>query len=79
VERAYLASTRVLSAALLVLGLAMIVIALAGGGGALALGVVLGTLVALLGAGRLYLARPRRRAGPPDSGEAADRARGRAR
>jgi hypothetical protein len=79
VERAYLASTRVLSAALLVLGVAMVVIALAGGGGALALGVVLGTLVALVGAGRLYLARPRPRAGPPDSGEAADRARGRAR
>ena len=78
-ERAYLASTRVLSAALLVLGVAMIVIALAGGGGAFALGVVLGTLVALLGAGRLYLARPRPRAGSPDSGEAADRTRGRAR
>jgi hypothetical protein len=59
VERAYLASTRVLSAVLIVLGLAMIVTALAGGGGALALGVVFGTLLALLGAGRLYLARGR--------------------
>jgi hypothetical protein len=59
VERAYLASTRVLSSVLIVLGLAMVVMALAGGGGALALGVVLGTLLALLGAGRLYLARDR--------------------
>jgi hypothetical protein len=79
VERAYLASTRVLSAVLIVLGLAMIVMALVGGGGALALGVVLGTLLALLGAGRLYLARPRADTGPPDRGEAAEDARGRAR
>ena len=42
---------------LLLLGLAMIVSALARGGGALALGVVLGTLLALLGAGRLWLMR----------------------
>ena len=60
-ERAYLASTRVLSAVLIVLGLAMVVMALGGGGGPLALGVVLGTLLALLGAGRLYLARGRAR------------------
>jgi hypothetical protein len=73
VERAYLASTRVLSAALLVLGVVMVVVALVGGGGALALGVVLGTLLALIGAGRLYLARSRR----ADGGEAADDARGR--
>ncbi len=33
----------------------MVVAALAGGGGVTALGVVLGTLIALLGAGRLYL------------------------
>ena len=39
------------------LGVAMIVSALARGGGALALGVVLGTVLALLGAGRLWLAR----------------------
>jgi hypothetical protein len=79
VERAYLASTRVLSAMLLVLGVALVVVALAGGGGPLALGVVLGTMLALVGAGRLYLARSRPRAGGPDSGEAADSARGRAR
>jgi hypothetical protein len=59
VQRAYLASTRALSAALLLLGVVMVVSALARGGGALALGVVLGTLLALLGAGRLWLARGR--------------------
>ena len=36
---------------------AMVISALARGGGALALGVLLGTLLALLGAGRLWLAR----------------------
>jgi multisubunit Na+/H+ antiporter MnhB subunit len=57
VRRAYTTSTRVMSALLMVLGLAMVVSALARGGGALALGVVLGTMLALLGAGRLWLAR----------------------
>jgi hypothetical protein len=47
----------VLSGLLLIVGLAMVVSALARGGGALALGVVLGTMLALLGAGRLWLAR----------------------
>jgi hypothetical protein len=56
-RRAYATSTRVLSSLLMVIGLAMIVSALARGGGALALGVVLGTMLALLGAGRLWLAR----------------------
>lgn len=56
---AYGVSTRVLSALLLVIGVAMVVSALARGGGALALGVVLGTLLALLGAGRLWLASAR--------------------
>ena len=50
-------STRLMSGLLLVIGVAMIVSALAGGGGALALGVVLGTMLALLGAGRLWLMR----------------------
>jgi hypothetical protein len=59
VRRAYVTSTRVLSGLLMLVGLAMIVSALARGGGALALGVVLGTLLALLGAGRLWLARGR--------------------
>jgi len=57
VERAYLASTRVLSATMIVLGVAMVVSALARGGSPLALGVVLGIPLALLGAGRLWLAR----------------------
>jgi hypothetical protein len=57
VKSAYLASTRVLSVLLVLLGIAMVVSALARGGGALAFGVVLGTAFALLGAGRLWLAR----------------------
>jgi hypothetical protein len=57
VQRAYLASTRALSAALLLLGLAMIASTLVRGGGPLALGVILGVMLALLGAGRLWLAR----------------------
>jgi hypothetical protein len=56
VERAYRQSTRALAVALLVLGIAMVVSSLARGGGALALGVVLGVAFALLGAARLYLA-----------------------
>jgi hypothetical protein len=57
VQRAYLASTRVLSALLLLLGVAMVVSALARGGSPLALGVVLGVPLALVGAARLWLAR----------------------
>jgi hypothetical protein len=61
VQRAYLLSTRVLSALLVLVGIAMVVSALARGGGALAVGVVLGTLLALLGAGRLLLGRTKGR------------------
>ena len=57
-DRAYLASTRVLNALLVLVGLGLLVTALARGGGALAVGVVVGVLFALLGAGRLWLARP---------------------
>lgn len=53
---AYGASTRVLGALLVIIGIAMVVSALARGGGPLALGVVLGTMLALLGAGRIWLA-----------------------
>lgn len=56
VNRAYNASTRVLSAVLLVVGIAMVVLALARGGGPLALGAIVGTMFTLLGAGRLWLA-----------------------
>jgi hypothetical protein len=61
VQRAYLASTRALSALLVVVGVAMIVSALLGGGGALALGVILGAMFVLLGAGRLWIAHGGRR------------------
>jgi multisubunit Na+/H+ antiporter MnhB subunit len=57
VRRAYVTSTRLLSGIIMLLGVTMVISALARGGGALALGVVLGTLLALLGAGRLWLAR----------------------
>ena len=54
---AYTTSTRVLSAVLMLVGIAMVVSALARGGGPLAFGVVLGTMLALIGGGRLWLAR----------------------
>ena len=50
-------STVVLSSVLLTLGLAMIVVALAAGGGPLAKGVLLGALFVLAGGGRLWVAR----------------------
>lgn len=50
-------ATLVLSAALLGLGLAMVVTTLARGGGPFAYGVVLGTLFAVAGALRLWVAR----------------------
>ena len=56
-NRAYATSTRVLSGIIMLLGVTMVILALARGGGALALGVVLGTMLALIGAGRLWLAR----------------------
>ncbi len=55
--RAYLASSRALSALLCVVGVALVISTLARGGGALALGVIVGVLFALLGAGRLRLVR----------------------
>jgi hypothetical protein len=57
VQRAYLASTRLLSAALLLVGLAMLASTIARGGGPLALGVLLGAMLAVVGAARLWLAR----------------------
>lgn len=56
VQRAYLASTRALSALLVVVGAAMVVSTLVRGAG-LALGVVLGTMLVAIGAGRLWLGR----------------------
>jgi hypothetical protein len=48
-------STLVLSAAMTLVGIALVVVTLANGGGALARGVLFGVLFALAGAGRLYL------------------------
>jgi uncharacterized membrane protein YgaE (UPF0421/DUF939 family) len=53
------AGTRVLSAAMVAVGIAMLAVTLAGGSGPLALGVVLGVLFVAAGAGRLWLARGR--------------------
>jgi hypothetical protein len=50
-------ATLVLSGAMVVLGLAMIVVALAAGGGPLARGVLVGALFLAAGAGRLWVAR----------------------
>jgi len=47
-------ATRVLSLAMVVLGLAMIVSTVARGGGPLALGLILGLLFIAAGLGRLY-------------------------
>ena len=56
-RRTYVTSTRLLNGIIMLLGVTMVISALARGGGPLALGVVLGTMLALLGAGRLWLAR----------------------
>jgi heme A synthase len=51
------AATGVLSVAMLVLGLVMVALTLARGGGIVSLGVVLGVLFVAAGAGRLRLMR----------------------
>jgi hypothetical protein len=48
---------RVLSGAMVVVGIAILVSTIARGGGPLAIGVILGVLFVAAGAGRLYLAR----------------------
>jgi hypothetical protein len=50
-------ATRILSGVIVLVGLAMIVSAVAHGGGPLAYGVVLGILFVALGAGRLWVSR----------------------
>ena len=50
-------ATQVLSALMVVIGLALIVRTLAGGGGPVALGLLLGLLFVGAGAGRLYAER----------------------
>jgi multisubunit Na+/H+ antiporter MnhB subunit len=51
----YSSSTRILSIAMIVIGVALVVRTLVAGGGALATGLVLGILFMLAGAARLYL------------------------
>ena len=51
--------TLLLSTVMVLVGVAMIVQAIAGGGGPLAVGVVLGLLFVAAGAGRLYAERRR--------------------
>ena len=58
--RAYLTSTRLMAVLISLLGVAMVVSTVARGGGPLALGVVLGVLFVLAGAGRAWLAGDRR-------------------
>ena len=57
VERLYRSSTVVIGSLTCLIGLALIVTTLARGGGPLAVGFVVGVLFALLGAGRVLLAR----------------------
>jgi hypothetical protein len=59
VNRAYRYSTRVFAVVTCGLGVAMIVMALARGGGPLAFGVLLGVAFVAVGAARLYLAGSR--------------------
>jgi hypothetical protein len=54
-RQAHRAATRVLSLAMVGIGAALIVLTLAGGGGPLARGLLLGLLFVALGAGRLYV------------------------
>ena len=56
-DRAYLASSQLLSGLLSLVGVVMVASTLARGGGPWSLGVVLGVLFAVLGAARLVLAR----------------------
>ena len=63
-DRAYLASSRLLSALLSLIGVIMVISTLVRGGGPWALGVVLGVLFAVLGAARLLLSRGARPDGP---------------
>jgi hypothetical protein len=48
-------ATLVMSALMFVIGLAIVVVTLANGGGPLALGILLGVLFAAAGGGRLYV------------------------
>jgi hypothetical protein len=56
-QRAYRSSTVLLGSALALLGVAVMVTTLTAGGGLLATRFVLGAMLAVLGVGRVYLAR----------------------
>jgi hypothetical protein len=58
-SRAYRISTLAFGVLVVVLGMAMITLSVARGGGVASYGVVVGIAFTLLGAGRLYLARAR--------------------
>jgi hypothetical protein len=62
VQRAYRESTRAVGAVICVLGIVIVVVTLARGGGPLALGVVVGVAFAILGALRVVIAN---RLSPP--------------
>ena len=66
VQRAYRESTRAVGAIICVLGIAMVVVTLARGGGPLSLGVVVGVAFAILGALRVVIAN---RLTPPPGGK----------
>lgn len=52
--------TTVLSAAMVLIGIAIVVRTIVAGGGAVSVGIVLGVLFAIAGAGRLWVARKHR-------------------
>jgi hypothetical protein len=64
VQRGYREATRAVGALICVLGIALVVVTLARGGGPLALGVIVGVAFAILGALRVVIAN--RLARPPD-------------
>ena len=53
------AATRVLSTLMVVIGIAIVIRTVAGGGGAVAFGILIGLLFVAAGAGRLYAERRR--------------------
>ena len=56
-ERVYAGSVRALSVVMLGLGVAILVKTIAGGGGPLSVGILLGLAFVAVGAGRLWVAR----------------------
>lgn len=55
-ERIYEASVQVLSVGFILIGIAILVVTLSAGGGALALGTLMGVAFVAIGCGRLWLA-----------------------